>query len=385
VDIPSSKKGRAQIKRFFVKNAIPTEGNFADLIEAGINQRDDGLLKDKDQPLTLVAAPGEQRRVLQLYGDYSAASPDWLIALNPKVPGAEDKTVAGLGVIDRKGKSRLVLDLNGNLTVTGDLSYGGVLSKLDVRENFSASVRVADFRLGHSARRGDPGRALVDRKETLVLNYGKDWPKAAVQSPLSVTGELDVGLPGGYGAWNRLVVNATGEWGDTGRKYATIGAGGASGIMLSNPHVTWRGNRASVRYGRTGGAAGKTWWDAGVRADGAFSFQAHDDGAVGETLKIAKDGAVTALKGAKLHHIGVGADPHGNLTHAYESIQLHPNHNLRIYFGTKQRCMLQNSGQFTIYFDKGRWVFQNDGNLVKYNSAGKALWALNKVNGHWNW
>lgn len=67
------------------------------------------------------------------------------------------------------------LEVNGTLNVTGSLDYGQ-LTKLDVADNFTAIVRCADFTIGHSSRRGSPGRALVDLKDTLVLNYGPDWP-----------------------------------------------------------------------------------------------------------------------------------------------------------------------------------------------------------------
>ncbi len=45
----------------------------------------------------------------------------------------------------------------------------------DVADRFTATVRAADFKLGHSSRRGMPGRALVDSKGTLVLNWDFDW------------------------------------------------------------------------------------------------------------------------------------------------------------------------------------------------------------------
>ena len=46
-------------------------------------------------------------------------------------------------------------------------------------DNFRATVRAADFELGHSSRRGNPGRALVDFGEPpdqiLYLNFDNDW------------------------------------------------------------------------------------------------------------------------------------------------------------------------------------------------------------------
>ncbi len=60
------------------------------------------------------------------------------------------------------------------LDVAGNINYGQ-LSKLDVADNFAATVRAADFLLGYSSRRGTPGRALSDNGTTLNLNFAGDW------------------------------------------------------------------------------------------------------------------------------------------------------------------------------------------------------------------
>ncbi len=43
------------------------------------------------------------------------------------------------------------------------------------RDNFAASIRCADLRIGHPSRRGSPGRALVDNGDHLVVNFANDW------------------------------------------------------------------------------------------------------------------------------------------------------------------------------------------------------------------
>lgn len=74
------------------------------------------------------------------------------------------------------------------------------LNVLDVKDNFTATVRCADFYLGFSGRRGTPGRALVDATTNLYLNYGADWDNTIiggnttrVQGALATTGALTVG------------------------------------------------------------------------------------------------------------------------------------------------------------------------------------------------
>lgn len=62
----------------------------------------------------------------------------------------------------------------------GNMWIAGQINKLDIADNFTAIVRCGDFCMGHSGRRGSPGRALVDYKDaatgnTLRINYGGDW------------------------------------------------------------------------------------------------------------------------------------------------------------------------------------------------------------------
>jgi hypothetical protein len=234
-------KSRNDLKSYFVKNAIPTEKNFADLIDAQLNQADDGVFKTADQPLSVVAASGAQKRVLRFYGDSAAANPEWLINLKPAQEPSNEATVRpGFGIADGTGKTRLFID-----PTTGN------------------------------------------------LGLGTNDPKGAI----------DVRIGGSNDLWHRFVVTTTPAWGTPNTQHVVIGAGGASGIMFSNPHVTWleKDSRASIRYGRTGSRADGTWWDVGVRTDGGFSFSANDGGGAGADLvKISKEGIFTATKGADL-------------------------------------------------------------------------------------
>lgn len=84
-------------------------------------------------------------------------------------------------------------EISGPLSVDGDLSYGGKISKLDSAEVAAATVRAYDFNFGHTTRRGSPGRAFVDNKDTLVVNFGADWAKTQVASPLLVVGDTSIG------------------------------------------------------------------------------------------------------------------------------------------------------------------------------------------------
>jgi hypothetical protein len=93
------------------------------------------------------------------------------------------------------------------LTTDGDIEYLGKLGKLDTAEQFNSTVRVADFYLGHSTRRGTPGRALVDWKDPvtnqkrLVINWANDWEETHIEGlvtqvrTLRITGGADLAEP----------------------------------------------------------------------------------------------------------------------------------------------------------------------------------------------
>ena len=84
-------------------------------------------------------------------------------------------------------------EIRGGLTVTGDLHHTGLLSHLDVADAPAATIRAADLNLGHSSRRGTPGRALVDLKDQLALNYNGDWPQTTIQGQKTqITGDAQL-------------------------------------------------------------------------------------------------------------------------------------------------------------------------------------------------
>jgi hypothetical protein len=114
-------KNRSDLKSYFVKNAIPTAGNFADLIDSQLNQTQDGVFKPDGDALSVIAAPGDQKRVLRLFASYPAANPDWMISLNPAQDPANATTTSrpGFGITDSAGRTRLFVD-----AATGQIGVG---------------------------------------------------------------------------------------------------------------------------------------------------------------------------------------------------------------------------------------------------------------------
>ena len=98
------------------------------------------------------------------------------------------------------GTTLMNLDSSG-LNVAGNVAYTGQLNKLDVAESFEARVRAADLFLGHSSRRGTPGRALVDNTDTLHLNFASDWANTYIGGnnvsvcTLTIRGGCDIAEP----------------------------------------------------------------------------------------------------------------------------------------------------------------------------------------------
>jgi cytoskeletal protein CcmA (bactofilin family) len=113
-------KPRQDLKARFVRNAIPTEQDFQDLIDSPLNQSDDGVFRSSGEPLSVVATNEPQRRCVRLYWETpsGAAVPDWLISLNPPQTAAvAGSNQRGLGIADGAGNTRLFLNAAGNLGV----------------------------------------------------------------------------------------------------------------------------------------------------------------------------------------------------------------------------------------------------------------------------
>lgn len=108
-----NKKSRSELKAYFVKNALPTEGNFRDLIDAGLNQKDDGLVKSADQPAQIAASTAGDKPAIHLYESFATdTKPAWALSLQ-----AGGKK--GLGIGDGDGQNRLFID-----ATTGGVGIG---------------------------------------------------------------------------------------------------------------------------------------------------------------------------------------------------------------------------------------------------------------------
>jgi hypothetical protein len=115
-------KNRAELKSYFVKNSIPTERNFAELIDGMLNQKDDGFVKLPGNPLSIEAAGdnASEKKALHIYQNFGDPNPAWTLSLNPRASASDPKTAKlGFNIGDGEGKSRLFIDRS-----TGNLGVG---------------------------------------------------------------------------------------------------------------------------------------------------------------------------------------------------------------------------------------------------------------------
>lgn len=114
-----NKRPRSALKTYFAKNAIPTEQQFAQLIDSGVNQRDDGVYKNPGDPLSIEAAGDDTgfKRTVNFYLSFADTDPAWSLALKPRATPANPATARpGWSVLDAAGNACLTIDAaNGNV------------------------------------------------------------------------------------------------------------------------------------------------------------------------------------------------------------------------------------------------------------------------------
>jgi hypothetical protein len=180
-------KTRAELKAYFLKNSIPTEGHFAALIDAALNQKDDGLVKLPGNPLSIEAAGDNTspKKALNLYRNLGEANADWTLSLNPRSdPNNAASAKAGFTISDGEGNHRLFIDRasgsvgvgttepGAKLDIRGDLKVGGTIyignrplvyedyeiylrgSAFESTEGNNTFVRIANVSLGMTTNRG---------------------------------------------------------------------------------------------------------------------------------------------------------------------------------------------------------------------------------------
>jgi hypothetical protein len=166
------KSDRATLKGYFVKNAVPTAGNFAELIDGQLNQREDGIAKLPGEPLSLQAEVAGAQKTLNFYKSFAQDKPAWTLSLNPGRPG--------WSVDGADGRSRLFID-----EATGGVGVGTV-------EPGTARLRVAG---GFKADANASGERPVTMEPPADANHRGSGTQAATGLVYRTAGNPAAGEP----------------------------------------------------------------------------------------------------------------------------------------------------------------------------------------------
>jgi hypothetical protein len=115
-------KNRSTLKGYFIKGSIPTETNFADLIDSMLNQDDDNISKQPNDPLR-ITANGIEENLLNFYRVGEDGNPTWQIKQKPA-----DSSKPGLSISDTTTSRLFIESGTGNVGI-GTANPG---RKLDV-------------------------------------------------------------------------------------------------------------------------------------------------------------------------------------------------------------------------------------------------------------
>ncbi len=277
-------KNRSTLKQDFKKGAVPTESNFADLIDSMLNQEDDGISKVPNDPLSIDAVGGDEALINFYRINQNTPELTWQFKQSPG--GA-----SGFSIGDANGSRLFIASDTGNLGVGTTAPQHGLDVKTDkgiklglegngggqlvlannpndnkiYLEAFSTdgSTSAAEFLLTGIHATSAPKISLVadTTKISGDLGVGTDSPDAKLQ----VKGDqnkvsLHVG-DGGGGDFTMDVANGQGlvslvagaKITSDGKDYTFTGTRGASKITLHDGLI--RFHTSDATSGTTGASA----------------------------------------------------------------------------------------------------------------------------------
>lgn len=127
----NNKKDRTVLKSYFKTNAVPTELNFRDFIEAGLNQKEDGIAKIPDGPIAVQSASTNED-LLHFYRSFEDTEATWSL-------GLKGEAKSGLSINEGAAANRLFIEPG-----TGNIGVGTTTpaGKLDVNANDAKGVLI---------------------------------------------------------------------------------------------------------------------------------------------------------------------------------------------------------------------------------------------------
>jgi len=174
-----NKKNRTELKEYFRINDKPTQEEFADFIEAGLNQVEDNIAKIQGNPLS-IQAEGERvgtQEVLDLYENFTDDNPQWSVNLNPRVNSEEpNSNQPGLNIKDATGLSRLFIKSGkgaigiGTIEPTAPLTIKGIHSS---KPNNAMQIAENSIQFGGENPSAIIDSAKIEVDENTLNIYGK--------------------------------------------------------------------------------------------------------------------------------------------------------------------------------------------------------------------
>lgn len=368
---PNTKKGRQQIKSRFVRNAIPTEKDFDDLIEAGLNQADDGLFKLPNEPLSLnPLRQTPDQAVLLFYDGPDAIDVAWQIQLS-----ADSKP--GFALANEKGVNFIIDSSNGNVGI-GTTSAA---AKLHVFEEVgtAASPSAGSLLLDHE----DPGgkssivfRSKFNRLSDYAYIEYNENNKDSV-SPLfeNESGLLTIGIQNDNDDHIALMPSGCVGIGTTSPAaklhiFEVVGTAAASSAAS-----------LLIGHGNTGGQSSIVFRSKDNQENDYAYIEYKENNEVKDSTEPGKSGLLTiGIQNDYDDHIALM--PSGSVGIGV----VDPQAKLHITVPTKYKQESQDAPPepdlnplnyvegFRIEFPFGSWSFQADGNLVKYGRSGNVIW-----------
>lgn len=210
-------KSRAELKARFQTNKIPTQDDFANVIESAINLADDGVRKSSGDPLS-VKVEGATQEMLAFYENFESwPIPLWKINRKPG-------TNPGFNIATGDGTSRLFIDEK-----TGAINIGGtkpiraaepgmlqlgddtvannngqllLARQVDENRNHAYKIGVTDdchlsiYDLGHVGNRAYTERLTIEHGGRISVKKGLEVNELLqANGDAVVTGKLDVTGP----------------------------------------------------------------------------------------------------------------------------------------------------------------------------------------------
>ena len=273
-----NKRNRNDLKAYFKKNSIPTEGQFAELIDGLLNQKDDGIARlSPAEPLCIQAAADTAglKKAINFFGNFQDPSPAWTLLLNP--PDSVNAAISkpGFCISDGQGISRLFIDSASGYVGIGttnpqaklDIEGGALLGYETFQTNFGIPLKSGFYQGVNPV--GDVPDTSSDWTHLIVARHSNISTNQQLQiaSTFSandndrlffrkiVSGDLNPNNP----SWIELATRGSNSFSGNqqflGAIIPSFGSTEATGIMFPKEPGGGYGDAAWIRYyARTGEA-----------------------------------------------------------------------------------------------------------------------------------